>query len=75
MYIHVYFCVCICVCVYIYVNTCTSNNIGLLKFRTWILNQGRRPKPEQRGEMERAEIKRSGWNDTDNAQSMHITWV
>lgn len=55
-----YICVCSYVCICIYVNTYTSNNTVLLKFGTWIFNQGRRPKPEQRCEMERAEVKRSG---------------
>lgn len=72
MCIHVCMCVCACVCIYIhtYVNTCTSNNTVLLKFRTWIFNQDRRRKLEQRCEM--AEIKRTlsqkeKWNYIDSA--------
>ena len=68
--VYVYTCIYVCIC--IYVNTYTSNNTVLLKFGTWIFNQGRRPKLEQRCETERAEIKRTlsqkeWWNDIDNA--------
>lgn len=55
MCIHVY----MSMCFYIYRNTRTSNNTVLLKFRMWIRNQGRRPKLEERCEIERAEIKRT----------------
>ena len=58
--VYVYTCIRVCMCMYIYMNTRINNNTVLLKFRTWILNRGRRPKPEQRCETERAEIKRSG---------------